>query len=324
MDRLPAVLSTDSVPASHRKPYWADLVCDTFVELGCGGFSGENFYGRIESVPFDQSRISQVRSTKHVVERTPRHIARSSSSDMLVSVQVVGRALLRQGGREAILNPGDFAIYDVTRPYALGFDSEFQQLVLQVPREQLAGRLFQMDELTAVRVSGENGVGRLASMLILQMADQYKMLGEAATRQAQASALDLLAHALCVGQSKLSYDVSESQNLTVRRILGYIEQHLEDAGLSCERVARDNGISERYLRKLFQSRGHTVSDWMWQRRLEHAREDILNPLFLHRSITTIAYNWGFKDTAHFSRAFRRRFDASPRDTRATLIRVPVN
>jgi len=313
---LPAnLISTDSVPPSHRLPYWRDLVCDTFVELGCESVQKKGFYGQIESRELAETKYSHVISTAHHVRRDKTRIASSSAEHFLLSLQVKGHGTLVQDGREAMLSPGDFALYDVTRPYELIFEEEFEQLVMQVPRDQITSRLFDIDNLTAVGVSGKVGAGRLASMLITQTASQLAYLDEDSLGKVQSSALDLMANALAGQIGVRSEIVSEGQELTIRRILHYIEDSLGDPSLTCEIVAQANGISERYLRKLFQAKGHGVSEWIWQRRLEQARLDLQDPLMAHRSITSIAYDWGFKDTAHFSRAFKKRFDRTPRQIR---------
>lgn len=315
MEQGLTVINTDSVPSTHRVPYWRDLVCETFVELACESTKKQDFFGQIESQLVNDTKYSHVRSTSHHVVRDRARIARSNEENYLLSLQVRGRGMLIQDGREAMLDPGDFALYDVTRPYDLIFDDEFEQLVMQVPRDQIAARLFDVDNLTAVGVSGKMGVGRLASMLITQTASQLGHLDQESLGQAQASTLDLMANALASQKGIRSELVSESQELTIRRILQYIEDSLSDPSLTCEKVAEANGISERYLRKLFQNKGHGVSEWIWQRRLEQARQDLQDPLLSHRSITSIAYDWGFKDTAHFSRAFKKRFEQTPRQTR---------
>ena len=46
-----------------------------------------------------------------------------------------------QDGRVATLLPGDFALYDSTRPYELIFDEPLQQYVLQLPGAVLRSRL---------------------------------------------------------------------------------------------------------------------------------------------------------------------------------------
>jgi AraC family transcriptional regulator, positive regulator of tynA and feaB len=39
-------------------------------------------------------------------------------------------------------------------------------------------------------------------------------------------------------------------------------------------------------------------------------------LCISESITSIAYKWGFTDSAHFSRSFKKQFEVSPKDFRA--------
>lgn len=324
MELSASALSTDSVPQSHRLPFWRDLVCDTFVELACESASPHNFSGSIRTRDFNGTKYSQVKSTWHHVVRDKRRISRSNFDHFLLSLQLRGRGKLLQDGRVAHLEPGDFALYDVTRPYELQFEEDFEQLVMQLPRRQVLSRLFDADGLMAVGVSGRTGLGRLASTLIVQTASQLDCLDPASLSQAQSSALDLVAHALANGRNLTVERQSESRELTLRRILFYINTNLSDPGLSCERVAVENGISERYLRKLFQSKGHGVSEWIWARRLECAKEAITDPLSRHRSITSIAYDWGFKDSGHFSRAFKARFGATPRDVRTSAMDPNLN
>jgi len=294
-------------------------VCDTFVDLACEVTQSRDFHGEIEHWSGRELAYSKVRSTAHKVRRDKRRISQSTDDHFLLSLQVRGNGSLVQDGRNAILKPGDFALYDVTRPYNLMFDSEFEQLVMQIPREEITARLFDADNLTAVGVCGRQGAGRLASTLIAQTASQLAILDEESLVQAQTCVLDLMANALASSCGERSETISESQELTIKRILRYIDDALNDPSLTCEQVAVANGISERYLRKLFQSKGHSVSEWIWMRRLEGAKGDLQNPRLKHRSITSIAYDWGFKDAAHFSRAFKNRFELTPREIRAGVI-----
>ena len=74
------------------------------------------------------------------MRRTPALIARASEDYFLVSIQTQGRGVVSQDGRDAVLAPGDFALYDSTRPYQLTFDGPFQQFVLKLPGPDAAHR----------------------------------------------------------------------------------------------------------------------------------------------------------------------------------------
>ena len=51
------------------------------------------------------------------------------------------------------------------------------------------------------------------------------------------------------------------------------------------------------------------------RRLQECRAALESPLSKDRSVTDIAYAWGFNNLTSFYRAFRRRFDVSPSEVR---------
>jgi AraC-like DNA-binding protein len=105
------------------------------------------------------------------------------------------------------------------------------------------------------------------------------------------------------------------RNVRTQSVLTYIEAHLGDPDLSCRTIAGRHRISERHLRNLFMELGSSPSEWIWRRRLERAREDIVDPSMTALSVTDICYRWGFKHAAHFSRAFKARYGCPPSEAR---------
>jgi len=57
----------------------------------------------------------------------------------------------------------------------------------------------------------------------------------------------------------------------------------------------------------------TPAALIWNRRLLRAKQTLLGAG--PATITDLAYQCGFKDSAHFARAYRRAFGESPSDTR---------
>jgi AraC-like DNA-binding protein len=53
----------------------------------------------------------------------------------------------------------------------------------------------------------------------------------------------------------------------------------------------------------------TVSDHIWQARLQNCRHE----LETHggKTVTDVAFSWGFSSSSHFSRVFRRYFGIVP-------------
>jgi AraC-binding-like domain len=131
------LLTTDSVQPGRRVEYWADMICSTYVNLECDAPQADTFSGSIRSQSMPGLDLSVVDSTAQHVRRTPRQIARSADDCLLVNIQTRGQGVIRQDGRDAVLNPGDFALYDSTRAYELQFAHNFQQIVLKLPGEPL-------------------------------------------------------------------------------------------------------------------------------------------------------------------------------------------
>lgn len=311
----PATLSTSAVPPHRRLPYWRDLVCDTFVELDCECTAPDDFYGTLSTRRIGDIEFSKVASVSQQVRRTRSRIAASTSDVFLLSLQVAGRGAVMQDGRVALLDPGDFALYDTTRPYDLRFQEDFKQLVLRLPRRIVSQRLAEPEQLTARSISGASGIGRMTFLFLQQLHAQSEAIASPSLDRLQVNAVDLVATALAE-QAQGSIAVRESAVLLRRRISAYIDANLADPQLSCEDIARKHGISERYLRRLFQDQAMSVSEWIWTRRLEQARRDLIDPLHAHLSITAIGFDIGFKDAGHFSRAFKARYGMSPKSWRA--------
>jgi AraC-like DNA-binding protein len=56
---------------------------------------------------------------------------------------------------------------------------------------------------------------------------------------------------------------------------------------------------------------------IWRERLAAARHDFLDPRLSDRSITDIAFSWGFNDAAHFSRSFFKTYGLTPSEFRTS-------
>jgi AraC-like DNA-binding protein len=85
--------------------------------------------------------------------------------------------------------------------------------------------------------------------------------------------------------------------------------------LTAETVAAEQGISPRYLRQLFEAEHQSFSSYVLEQRLIQAHAMLASSKFAEQPISSIAYEVGFGDLSYFNRAFRRRFERTPRDVR---------
>jgi AraC-like DNA-binding protein len=308
--------STDDV--SHRQAfeYWHDLVCAAFVNLDCYATEREGFSGSICSWPISTLHLSTMASDRMKLVRSHRQIAKAREDCFLIALEARTTSALVQDGREGLLEAGDFAIVDSTRPYTVLFQESFEHRVLRIPRREMLQRIGNLDALTGLAINGRSGVGKLASTLCRMLPAELETLDPGLHEQVAGTLLDLFAAAL--GSHLTAGAVSESatRNAWFVRIRNYIEAHLGDPELSRPMIATALGVSARYVSDIFGANELSVSHYIWERRLQKCHAALADPFQRGRSISSIAFGWGFNDMSHFSRLFKGRYGVSPRDHRA--------
>jgi AraC-like DNA-binding protein len=309
-------LSTASVPPGQRLAYWADLVCSTYVQLDCEAAAGAaSIDGEIVADNLASLQLSRVTASAQVVRRTPAQIARASEDFFLVSIQTRGEGVVQQDGRAARLAPGDFALYDSTRPYTLRFEGDFQQIVLRLPGPTLRTSLRNTPQLTASTVSGARGAGHLMIGMIHTLATDIDTLAPASAHAVAESVTQILVAGLSALPAAHPAPVSQRAALHRAQIQACIRARLHEPDLSVASVAAQLRMSPSTLHRAWQGEPCSIAEWIWAQRLDAARRDLCDPAQRGRSVSAIAFSWGFNDAAHFSRAFRARFGCAARDLR---------
>jgi AraC-like DNA-binding protein len=94
----------------------------------------------------------------------------------------------------------------------------------------------------------------------------------------------------------------------------YIALHLSDPDLTPEKAAAALKISVRHLHRIFEPSGMSFAQYVVSRRIEECRAALMNPAGA-RSVTDVAFAWGFNSMPTFYRAFRQVFGATPGELR---------
>ena len=309
--------TTDSNEVSESFDYWREVICDEFVNLDCEKCQPGDFQGALRGgMSMADLRFSEVITDPQIVQRSKRQIARSTEEDFLISFQIAQQGSVRQDGREAVLQPGDFALYDSTRPYTLSFTERFHQLVVQMPKTVLSRHLLEPEKFTAVSISGRTGLGAVLSNFMFSIASELYNVQDAPDEFSE-NLVNMIALAF---SSSVMLEQGEGRSLAreaiKRRVRQYIENNLCNPDLSNAQIADAQRISTRYLHKLFEDEDQTIHSLILDKRMEKARDMLTNPAYAAHSIESIAYNIGFASGAHFSRAFKKHFDQNPSDVRS--------
>jgi AraC-like DNA-binding protein len=307
------------VPAGERRAYWHDAVWRTFVPLDVStprDPSDAPFSGAVRTDRLGYLQISTVDADPERVSRTSRLIARDSDEYLLIGLQGRGPAVITQDGRDAFLRPGDFALYDTTRPYTLSFPDRFQMKVFQLPRQVLGLRESDLRRITGITHRGDEGPAAMVAPFLAGLAAGAASCRPQVGEMLARNAVDLLATLIAEHLGRDTAGTDAAHHALLLRIRAFIGRHLADPGLSPESIAAAHRISVRYLHRLFQSDGTTVSRWIQHRRLEECRRELSRPGRLTPAVAAVAHRWGFTSPAHFSRVFRAAYGMSPREWQA--------
>lgn len=306
-----AVVSTAEVAPGERLGLWGDFVCRHIGPLQADTFGDPQFNGRLELGQSSGVPVARIVASRHRVQRTPHLIRKDSRNYVKLVAQVEGAGCFEQNGAKTVLAPGEWSLYDTTRPYTVSNPEPIKQIIMLLPRDVLVRLGLDLDRLSVRRFSGRDGVGRLAYDLLVSTFARLNEDSPPPHNSDLAAQIASYVELAVLDRTGTPTDAS-LREITRDRVKRFVDLHLDDPHLSLDRVASAIGCSKRYLHKLFGEESDTLNTYIWRERLDRIRQDLADPALAARSITEIAFGRGFSSSTHFSRSFRERYGVSPR------------
>jgi AraC-like DNA-binding protein len=312
--------STAAAAPGAGLAYWNLLAAETFNSLVVDAEDPRAFHGAMVRAPLGELSLMSAHSAAARVSRVndPSRAARGPRW-FDIHFQLAGRSANSQGGREAVLEAGDFTLCDATRPYAVRFTEANHMLCIKAPHAALATRLGDVEALICTAVSGRSGPGAMLSAFLRSLWSQIEGQGDVGSPEAASEVmLDLVG--LAYRPLKQARGAPPRPNQWLARARAAIDERICDPDLGVASIAEALGVSPRYLQMLFAQSGVTPSAYITDLRLKLAAERLR--LGDGRGVTEVAMAVGFNDLTHFGRVFRRRFGVTPRDYREG-VRAPM-
>ena len=288
---------------------WRETINVSFAALEITAPVDSEFRADLTTVELDDVHLFDMTTSAHRVVRTAEMVARDAGEYLKLSLQLQGRARLRQDGRECVLGPGGLGLYAAYRPYELVYDGPQHSLVMTFPRSVVQLIPAQLDLVTAQRIGQEDGLGRVAVPMFRNLAENMDLLRGPHASKLVRSALDMLV-------SVLSAEVVEpagehAGDLLVQQATAYIADHLADPELSPWSIARALYVSVRQLHSRFAAQHLTVAAHIRAVRLAAIRAELADPAHRDDAVHTISARHGLTDPAHVSKAFKAEYGESP-------------
>ncbi|MER6416810.1 AraC-like ligand-binding domain-containing protein [Streptomyces humidus] len=307
------IVTTDSVAQAERSDHWAHEMSKLFVGLEARPMERTPFHGQAANEDLGLIHLSSISAGPLRVRRTARTIAQHEWDHYKVALQTAGTCVIEQDEVCSTLGPGDIAVCDTSRPYSFTYDADFRTVLLLFPRSMLPVRPEALRDLTARRISADEGVAAVVGPFLRSLSEQVRGCAGPAVGSLMDGAVSLVT--ALVTENLARSAAPPPQDAMMLRIRAYIENRLSDPGLTPDSIAEAHGISRRYLFKLFAAQGLTVAGWIRVRRLERCARDLANATTVEQPISMVAARWGLLDGRHFSRVFKSAYGETPRDFR---------
>ena len=299
-------LSTSGLEPKKQIQCWTDALTELCGQFDIDPLEASSLEGQINYTTVSRLKLCQIETSQH---RLAHPVSRAKSGEhpyVKILFQTYGISHFEQGGRRIELVPGDCLAYDVSCPHTIISPSLTRHEVVIVPKELLRERGFNFDKMSACKLSALTGTGRIAHDFVHAAFGEAAKLSAAGAAGVAESLIDLLL--LPLREADTAFDRSGPEAMYVRA-QAFIREHLRDPDLCIDQISASLGCTKRYLHMLFSERGITVSDYIWRARLQHCRQELEN--YGGKTITDVAFSWGFSSSSHFSRVFRKNFGVSP-------------
>jgi AraC family transcriptional activator of tynA and feaB len=313
--------STAGLDPRRKLAFWNDRASESFSPLVSEPDDIRMFNGSIVRGVIGDMSLAEVYSDAQVVRHSRSHVARTKDAMFFLHLQLEGESTSRQDGRESHLRAGDFTLCDSTRRYEMVFSGANRMLVLGIPSGLLRRQVGCPESLAAIPMPGSRGASGLLSQLLRKYWNEYHQgLDEQTGARIAVAILDLIGAAYADLPQALG-DRSSLGTAHRIRIINYIEAHLNDPELTPTRIAEACRMTARYLHHLFSDQDETVARYILRRRLEACSRALQSGSQRGRTVTAIAFDYGFNSPTHFGRVFRAKFNVTPREFRRDKVGI---
>jgi AraC-like DNA-binding protein len=261
--------------------------------------------------------VERIGFTVGFTARLEPELIAMSNDDVILLVQETGRRNIAQCGREATVEPGAGLVVsnsDIDKHIVQG-PSRF--ICVGAPRKTIMALAPGVEDAFLRPLPPDAGVLRLLTKYLAIVDDEEAMRDAKLQLVAATHIHDLFA--LAVGATRDAAEMAKGRGLSAARLSAVkadITEHLGDAKLRATAIALRQGITPRYIHKLFEGEGTTLSRYVSGQRLVRVHRMLSDPRYHEKTIGSLAYDAGFGDLSTFNREFRRQFGMTPSDVRA--------
>ncbi len=282
------------------------------VGLNVKGLASQPLVAQMTAYRGHNLRFAALKFSPHSTVSVPS--GTESDARLLISLHKKGPAVVSQGGRESRVEPGDVFVIDPTRPFYIE-TGEIETHSVYVRAAALRALVPELELATARAIRCDSGAAALFRTLVDEVFALAPLLTEDIADDLSEALVHLLAPVVRSSVNAAEKCPSRLAALHRQRILRFARDNLWDSNLDGNSIAKGVNLSPRHVYQIFDAEDKPLMRWVWSERLVRCHRDLEQPSLQSKSIGEIAFQWGFSNVSHFSRAFKAEFGVTPRDHR---------
>ena len=306
--------STAQYPLKDRFDAWCDIYERTLCKQVIEPINPDEMLADVTFRKLPGLTIMQADRFEASYERRPSQV---EGDNLLFTVGLAGGFSAAQLGRKCEIRPGEAFIGTAAEPVFKRLSRGCGSLTLSVPLSMIAAMVPGLDRKFGLSIPAQTPQLRLLTryLNLLEAAD------ELAEPELQPSVVrhiyDLLALTLGASpEGAAAAGLGGGRAARLREIKADIERAIGKEDVSVRALSTRHRLQVRYIQRLFEAEGTTLTEYVTGRRLAKAHAMLADRRNDTLPISAVAFEVGFTDHPYFNRCFRRRYGASPSEVRA--------
>ena len=312
-DKVSSIQQELEIDCDGNADEWRSQICELFTELSLEPSDHGDFVGAAKHKKIGELKFTNICAGGQIVRRGKNEIKRSATDQLFLILQKRGGCeVFSEVGDAVRMLAGDAILVNPQTPYILNFQGAADQICIQIPSADIRQRISNQDHLIVGRkIDRADSVSKVLAASINDLAESVERSAEEAE-----SSVDLF-YDVIVGCLRRICQKFPSRDYAPRltafnALVGFVVNNLTAEELSPAAAAAELGMSLRSLNRLCYENGTTFGKLVLNSRLTAAAHALRESRGDARGrITHIAFELGFADLSHFSKAFKAKYGVSP-------------
>ena len=317
--------STQSLPPAQRLRRWYDVFDQSVSRRELSPLCDEPFDMEATVSNLGDSNIGNSVCVQRMAfgsgfsaTRT-RELLADCNDDVILYIHQEGQRRVAQRSREATVEPSGGILCSNADPSTVVVPGPSRFACIAVSRKPLTALVPNLDDLLVKPLPG--GALSLLQNYLTILEPGQAMEAPGLWDAVVTHIYDLVA--VAVGALRDHIEIANRRGIRAARmhaIKADIAKSLTDGDVSAGALAVRHHVTPRYIHKLFEAEGTTLSKFVLGQRLSRVHRTLTDIRSAGQTVGALAFAAGFNDLSTFNHAFRRHYGATPSDIRAAARR----